>query len=59
MKARIILEELFFALTVSILVFGVLELIRPRLVLAYINLDWLVLAWLFASAYLLFTNKNK
>jgi hypothetical protein len=58
-KLKILIEELFYALTVSLAIFGVMEIIRPRLVLAYINLSWLLLAWLVIGVLYLFIDKNK
>lgn len=54
-----IAEELFIALTVSLVVFVVMELIQPRIVLAYINLSWLFLAWLVFGFLCLFISKDK
>jgi hypothetical protein len=45
-KFQIFFEETFYALTVSLIVFGILELIKSRIVLAYLNLNYLLLLWL-------------
>lgn len=58
-KSQIFFEELFVALTVSLVVFGVMELIQPRIVLAYINLSYLLLAWLVVGIFCLFINKEE
>jgi hypothetical protein len=59
-KVKIIVEEIFFALTVSLVVFGILELIKPRIVLAYLDLNYLLLAWLIFGIILLkIGDKNK
>jgi hypothetical protein len=55
-KFRLITEELFYALTAALLVFGILEFIKPRLVLAYFNLNYLLLAWLIFGIILLKTS---
>ena len=41
-----IVKELFYALTVPLAVLALLELAFPRMVLAYINLNVLLLIWL-------------
>lgn len=59
-KLNILIEEVFYCLSVSLALFVVLELIFPRLVLSYINLSCLLLSWLvFAIILVVFTNKNK
>jgi hypothetical protein len=59
LKFQIFFEEIFIFLTVSLAVFAVMELIQPRIVLAYINLSWLLLAWLVFGFLCLFVNKDK
>ncbi|MDD4900675.1 MAG: hypothetical protein PHS62_00995 [Patescibacteria group bacterium] len=39
------LQELFYALTGAILIFTFLEIISPGMVLAYFNLNYLLLFW--------------
>lgn len=59
-KLKIIFEESFYALTVSLGVFNILELIKPRIVLAYFNLNWLLLGWVIIGIILLvFSKENK
>jgi hypothetical protein len=58
-KNKAILEELFYTLTVSLVVFNIMELARPRLVLAYLNLNYLLLVWLILGIILLKTNDKK
>jgi uncharacterized membrane protein len=43
---KTILNELFYVLTGALLVFVFLEIIRPGIVLAYINLNIVLLFWL-------------
>ena len=38
--------ETFYALTAALIIFTILELIHPGLVLAYFNLDYILLFWL-------------
>ncbi|MDD5527691.1 MAG: hypothetical protein PHO56_01800 [Patescibacteria group bacterium] len=49
MKSKIIIEELFYFLSASLAVFFPMELFWPRIVLAYLNLNWLVLLWVIAG----------
>lgn len=42
----IFLEELFYALTGAILLFAFLEMAWPGIILAYFNLNYLLLPWL-------------
>jgi hypothetical protein len=45
-ELRILVEESFYALTISLAVLGVLELVFPRIVLSYVNLNFVLLLWL-------------
>ena len=48
-KKNIILREFFYVLTGSLVLLGFLELVWPGVVLAYINLNWVLILWLFAG----------
>lgn len=39
------LKEIFYFLSVALVIFSILELIQPNLVLAYLNLNWLLILW--------------
>lgn len=56
-RLKIIFEESFYALSVSWALLAVLELVFPRLVLAYINLNYLLLAALAVAIILLCIEK--
>lgn len=43
---KTIFNELFYVLTGALLIFVFLEIIRPGIVLAYINLNIVLLFWL-------------
>ncbi len=43
---KIILKELFYALTAGLVIFSFMELAWPGIVLAYFNLNWLLISWL-------------
>ncbi|MDP2708641.1 MAG: hypothetical protein Q8O93_01120 [bacterium] len=47
------LQELFYALTGAILIFSLLEIAAPGMVLAYFNLNYLLLVWLIAGIIIL------
>jgi amino acid transporter len=49
-------QELFYVLLGAIVIFSVLELLWPRMVLAYINPNWLLLAWVVSGILLVITN---
>ena len=58
--SKMILKETFYVLTGSLAVFVVLETVWPGMVLAYININWVLLFWfLNVILILLNTNKNK
>lgn len=57
MKKYIFLEESFYILTFAIIVFSLIEFFWPRLVLAYINLNYVLLVW-FICGILLLTIKK-
>ncbi|RMD58794.1 hypothetical protein D6821_02700 [Candidatus Parcubacteria bacterium] len=42
-------KELFWVLSAALFIFGGLELVWPRVVLAYFNLDWLLIVWVFTA----------
>ena len=54
-----ILKELFYVLTGSIVIFVVLELLWSGIVISYINLNLVLLAWLIIGIVILGLNKNK
>ncbi|MDD5290497.1 MAG: hypothetical protein PHZ04_00055 [Patescibacteria group bacterium] len=58
-KINLIFKELFYALTGALVIFVVLELAWPNIVLAYLNLNWVLLSWLFAGIIVLVTGKEE
>lgn len=58
-KIIIILEELFYVLTGGIAVFVALELVWPGVVLAYININWVLILWLSAGIVFMLNNPVK
>jgi hypothetical protein len=57
-KIIIIIEELFYVLTVALLIFVVLEIFKARLILNYLNINILLIVW-FTNAIILLLIKNK
>jgi len=45
-KLRLFSRELFYVLTAAMLIFILLEAVRPGIVAAYINIGWLLIVWL-------------
>jgi len=45
-KTKIFFQESFYTLTASLLIFAILEIIWPRVILAYINISKLLIIWL-------------
>lgn len=43
---RTISREIFYFLSVLMVVFVILEVIWPNIILAYLNLNWLLAVWL-------------
>jgi len=55
----IITRELFYILTIALLIFSIMELLAPNIVQAYISLNLVLLLWLVNGMVLLMINKNK
>lgn len=54
---RFILLELFYALTAGLVIFLILEIIWPGVVLAYLNLNFILLLWLINASIVLMIKK--
>jgi len=58
-KINIIISEFFYVLSAAIVIFCFLEILRPRIILNYFNLNILLIIWLLnAIILLLIKNKN-
>jgi len=55
---NLISEELFYALTGALAVFIILEIAWPGVVLAYININWVLILWLAIGIVILITKDN-
>lgn len=54
-----IISEFFYVLTGSLVVFSLLEMVWSGVVLAYINLNWVLILWLFAGIIVLINPIDK
>jgi hypothetical protein len=54
-----IAEEIFYVLSGAIAVFVLLEVVWPGVVLAYININWVLIFWLVNVIVILTINKYK
>lgn len=56
--AKQILEEIFYVLTGALVIFVIMEIVWSGIVLAYININWVLIFWLI-NVILLLTNKKE
>ena len=54
---QIVLKETFYMLTGALIILSVMEMIHPGVVLAYINIDWVLIFWLIDVILLTVTEK--
>ncbi|MBI4812009.1 hypothetical protein HY798_00955 [Candidatus Falkowbacteria bacterium] len=54
-----IFRELFYVLSGALLIFSILEIVWPGIVLAYVNINWVLIFWLIIGIVLLVTPFNK
>lgn len=52
-KKGLIIRELFYFFTILSVIFIVLEIIWPNIILAYFNLNYLIILWLIAGLLML------
>lgn len=57
-KINKILKEFFYVLSAAIVIFSVLELVHSKIVLAYFNINYLLIFWLVIAILILVTNKE-
>lgn len=55
---QVFILELFYFLSILLVVFVILELFWPRIILAYINLNYVLLIWLLNGIILLLVKKE-
>jgi len=56
---KTLFQELFYVLTGALAIFALLEIFWPDIVLAYFNINWVLLAWLIIGIVILIISKNK
>ena len=56
---RIYLYEFFYVLAGAIAIFILLEIVWTGIVLAYININWVLILWLIDSIFILLANRLK
>ncbi|MCK4553983.1 hypothetical protein KAU19_03400 [Candidatus Parcubacteria bacterium] len=54
-----IAKELFYTLTGTILIFVIMELLWTGIVLAYININWVLIFWLIVGIVILVVENRK
>ena len=54
----IFLKELFYTFTGALVIFCFLEIISPNLVLAYVNINWILIVWFFNGIIILINTNN-
>lgn len=56
---KIIIREFFYVLTGALLVFSLMEIIWPKIIIAYINLNWILIVWVFIGIVLLILENKR
>jgi len=56
---RIYLYEFFYVLAGAIAIFVLLEIVWPGVVLAYVNINWVLILWLIDGIFILLVNRLK
>lgn len=54
----IVLKEIHLAITISLLVFVILEFIRPGIVSSYIQLNYWLIGWIISGILIVYSKKN-
>ena len=57
-KFYLVTKEFFYLEIAALMIFSFLEIIWPKIVLAYFNLNWLLIFWLVTGIVLLLLNKK-
>ncbi len=56
---RIYLYEFFYVLAGAIAIFVLLEIVWPGVVLAHVNINWVLILWLIDGIFILLANRLK
>ncbi len=54
----LLVREIFYVLNGAIIIFLLMEIIKPRIVLAYFNINYLLIIWLFLAIVLVLRSKE-
>lgn len=54
---HLFLKEIYYAITVSLIVFVVFELLRPGIVISYINLNYWLIGWFISGILIVYSKK--
>ena len=54
----LISKEIFYVLAGAMVIFSFMEIIRPNIVLAYLNLNWLLIFWLIIGIFILLIHND-
>jgi hypothetical protein len=57
-KTDLYLREIFYVLNGAVLVFILMEIVKPKIILAYFNLNYLLIAWIFLAIVVVIRNKK-
>ena len=55
---RDIIKEVYYVLGGAMVLFGLMELIKPQIVIAYLNFNLIFVVWLLSGIILLILNKQ-
>ncbi len=58
LSVEIIIREVFWAVTGALVLFVILEVIKPFSVLSYFNLNYLVILWIITALAVIFRRTN-
>lgn len=56
---KTIWREMFYVFTGALFAFSLMEIVWPGIVLAYVNINWVLIIWLGASIMVLVMNDSK
>ncbi len=59
MFLNLIIKEIFYVLTVASVVFVLIEVFWSNIVLAYIDINWVLISWFISAILILVFNKEK
>ncbi len=54
-----ILKEIFYVLSASLLIFLIMELVSPNIILAFLNINLVLISWIIIGIMILVNNEKK